>query len=401
MARTKQTARGSKSSQPTRQAGMEAAVIEQQQEEVQVDEDVAQEGAEEGAQKEAEEGEGVPTGEEVTGEQVTGEQDPVDPTAQPTPGTSTAPASSASTGTLSVVAYMNKCQELAKVWFEQVVNKKEEAYRDLIASLVSLVEEQSKAKDLQVGLAGFGEQEILGVLESIADTSGKYMAQISHFQIEVTKEEEEIKRKRFSESKKASAEQRALDNYYDAAKDLCHSQGAYMVALEKLSRTLDNPDRLLAIINHVQLPAVQVTVTTREQEKKQAGVSGEEMVIMEHLPKADPWKLGRKPNVKMMAAWLYFILYKQVTGSTAGQDKCADKFSCSVTQFKRMVTGKWQEGGKPKKDTTGTGRVTRKRKSERLEKLAKEERRDTKKQKKKPKVIHIAEDDDNDDEDKE
>ena len=33
------------------------------------------------------------------------------------------------------------------------------------------------------------------------------------------------------ESKKASAEQKALDNYYDAAKDLCHSQGAYMVAL--------------------------------------------------------------------------------------------------------------------------------------------------------------------------
>ena len=111
---------------------------------------------------------------------------------------------------------------------------------------------------------------------------------------------------------------------------------------------------MLAIINHVQLPAVQVTVTTREQEKKQAGVSGEEMVIMEHLPEADPWKLGRKPNEKMMATWLYFILYKQVTGSTAGQDKCADKFSCSVTQFKRMVTGKWQEGGKPKKDTTGT-----------------------------------------------
>ena len=72
MARTKQTARGSKSSQPTRQPGMEAAVIEQQQEEVQVDEDVAPEGAEERAQKEVKEGEGAPTGEEVTGEQVTG-----------------------------------------------------------------------------------------------------------------------------------------------------------------------------------------------------------------------------------------------------------------------------------------------------------------------------------------
>ena len=118
-----------------------------------------------------------------------------------------------------------------------------------------------------------------------------------------------------------------------------------------LDKVLDNPDRLLAIINHVQLPAVQVTVTTKEQDKKQAGLSGEEMVILEHLPNAEAWKVGRPPNERMMAAWLYFVLYKQVTGSTAGQDKCADKFGCSVTQFKRMVTGKWQEGGKRKEET--------------------------------------------------
>ena len=389
MARTKQTARGAKSSQPTRQEGMEVAVLGQQQEDVHVEENVAQEGAEEGAQKEAKEGEGVPPGDEVTGE-----QDPVDPAA---PSTSTAPAGGASTGTLSVVAYMSKCQDLAKVWFEEVVNKKEVAYRDLIASLVSLVERQNEAKDLQVGLAGFSDQQVGNVLDSIADTSGKYIDSIGHFQVEVSKEEEEITRKRFTESKKASATQKALDEYYGAARDLCDSQAAYMIAVEKLSKTLDDPDRLLSIINHVQLPAVQVTVTTREQDKKQAGVSGEEMVILEHLPKAENWKVGRKPSERMMAAWLYFILHKQVTGSTAGQDKCADKFGCSVTQFKRMVTGKWQEGGKGKKDTASTSKVTRKRKSERLEKLAKEERGDTKKPKKKAKVIHIAEDDDDDD----
>ena len=394
MARTKQTARGAKSSQPTRQAGMEPAVVEQQQEEVQVDEGAAQQevegaqkGAEEGAQKGAKEGEEVPPGEEVTGE-----QDPVDPT----PGTSTAPAGSAVTGPLSVVAYMSKCQDLAKVWFEEVVEKKEVAYRDLIASLVSLVERQSKTKDLQVGLAGFSEQQVVEVLDSIADTSGKYIDSINQFHVEVSKEEEEITRKRFTESKKASAAQKALDEYYDAARNLCDSQAAYMIALEKLSKTLDNPDRLLAIINHVQLPAVQVTVTTREQDKKQAGMTGEEMVITEHLPEAEHWKVGRKPSERMMAAWLYFILHKQVTGSTAGQDRCADKFGCSVTQFKRMVTGKWQEGGKPKKGRASTSKVTKKRKSERLEKLAMEEGRDTKKQKKKPKVIHIGDDDDDD-----
>ena len=92
------------------------------------------------------------------------------------------------------------------------------AYCDLIASLVSLVEEQSKAKDLQVGLAGFSDQQVVNVLESIADTSGKYLDSIDHFQLEVSKEEEEITRKRFTESKKASATQKALDEYYDAAR---------------------------------------------------------------------------------------------------------------------------------------------------------------------------------------
>ena len=392
MAKTKQTAR--KVDQPGRQAGMEPAVLEPQHEEVPEEEEVAQGEAQEGAQKGTEEVEVV-----QPDEQVTGEQDPIDPAAQPGPSTSTAPVVSASTGTLDVVAYMNKCQELARVWFEEVVKKKEVAYRDLIASLVSLVEEQSKTKDLQIGLVGFSGQQVVSVLESISDTSGKYIDSIDRFQLEVSKEEEEITRKRFTESKKASAAQKALDEYYDAAKDLCQAQAMYMVKLEKLSKTLDNPDRLLAIINHVQLPAVQVTVTTREQDKKQAGVSGEEMVILEHLPEAETWKVGRAHSERMMAAWLYFVLHKQVTGSTAGQDRCADKFGCSVTQFKRMVTGKWQEGGKRKEEPKSTSKATRKRKSERIEKLAKEERGDKKKPKRKAKVIHIAEDDDEEDDD--
>ena len=188
-----------------------------------------------------------------------------------------------------------------------MVNKKEVAYRDLIASLVSLVEEQSKAKDVHIGLAGFSGQQVINVLESIADTSGKYIDSVDRFQLEVSKEEEEITRKRFTESKKASATQKALDEYYDAARNLCDAQATYMIALEKLSKTLDNPDRLLAIINHVQLPAVQVTVTTREQDKKQAGVSGEEMVILEHLPEAENWKVDRTQSERMMAAWLYLF----------------------------------------------------------------------------------------------
>ena len=63
---------------------------------------------------------------------------------------------------------MNKCQGFAKRWFKEIVEKKEQAYRDLIASLVGLVEEQSKTKDLKVGVVGFSDQEVDNVLESIS-----------------------------------------------------------------------------------------------------------------------------------------------------------------------------------------------------------------------------------------
>ena len=193
---------------------------------------------------------------------------------------------------------MNKCQGFAKVWIEDVVEKKEQAYCDLIAGLVGLVQEQSKIKDLKVGVVGLSDEDIDNVLESIPDMSGKYIDTIGRLQVKVEKEEEEIQRKRFTESKKASEEQKALNEYYDAAKDLCQSQALYMARLKKLSKVLDNPDRLLAIINHVQLPAVQVTVTTKEQDKKQAGLSGEEMVITQHLPNVEGWKVGHQTGVK-------------------------------------------------------------------------------------------------------
>ena len=66
------------------------------------------------------------------------------------------------------------------------------------------------------------------MLESISDMSGKYIDTVGRLQVEVSKDEEDITRKRFMESKKASQEQKALDEYYDAAKDLCQTQMLYM-----------------------------------------------------------------------------------------------------------------------------------------------------------------------------
>ena len=159
-------------------------------------------------------------------QQVEAGKDQKDPTDQP--GTSTAPthSTSTSTGAAGIVAYMNKCQDFAKTWIEDVVEKKEQAYRDLIDSLVGLVQEQSKIKDLKIGVVDLSDADIDNVLESIPDTSGKYIDTVGRLQVEVLKED--IQRKRFTETKRASEQQKALNEYYDAARDLCQSQALYM-----------------------------------------------------------------------------------------------------------------------------------------------------------------------------
>ena len=99
----------------------------------------------------------------------------------------------------------------------------------------------------------------------------------------------------------------------------------------------------------------------------------------------------------MLAGIIYFILYKQVTGSTAGQDKCATKFGCGATPFKRIITGKWQEGSKGKSEAKTT------RSSNRLADIAKQEQTaDKGTPAKKPKIKKTAKkarkNNDNDDE---
>ena len=47
----------------------------------------------------------------------------------------------------------------------------------------------------------------------------------------------------------------------------------------------------------------------------------------------------------MMAAYMYFVLYEQITSLKASQTGCARDFKCQGTPFKRLVTRKRQPGG--------------------------------------------------------
>ena len=65
----------------------------------------------------------------------------------------------------------------------------------------------------------------------------------------------------------------------------------------------------------------------------------------------------------MMAAFMYFVLYEQITGLKALQTGCSRDFQCQGTWFKRLVTGKKQPGG--------PGRSGKQRSKRTLEEVAK------------------------------
>ena len=135
MARTKQTAR--KMSEQSGQQGVVPAVI--------VAPTPQQEEGEQEAEKVAE------PGEETAQEQVDTSKDPEDPTGPLEPSEGPTPSTSASTSAAEITAYMTKYQGFATTWIEEVIEKKEQAYRDLISGLISLVIEQNKVRDLKVG----------------------------------------------------------------------------------------------------------------------------------------------------------------------------------------------------------------------------------------------------------
>ena len=68
-----------------------------------------------------------------------------------------------------------------------------------------------------------------------------------------------------------------------------------------------------------------------------------------------------------MAAYMYFVLYEQITGLRPSQTGCAADFRCAATPFKRLITGKKQPSG-PGRSSEARGGSSR-----RMEEVAKME----------------------------
>ena len=78
--------------------------------------------------------------------------------------------------------------------------------------------------------------------------------------------------------------------------------------------------------------------------EKMEGKTYRELTLMCHLPNFKRINPNSKEQTRMMATYIYFVLYEQITGIRASQTGCATDFRCPTMSLKRLITGKKQPG---------------------------------------------------------
>ena len=292
------------------------------------------------------EGETQTEGQTAEGAQAPPEGIPPTPIQAPTapqPGTSTGPTQdptddpahnpTQATGEVEIklTQYVKDYRAAGKVWLDTVIQEKEKAYDTLYDRL------QELGAPHKEGLDQTDKQQ---VYNCIKDRTGMFLWQDENvLYIETEEEFEKPKFRLTGEAKEA------LKNYYDAAHELCVAQTGFAKATQELERKVEDKTVFLSIIQQVRLPSVQIHVRTVEEIEQLEGKTYRELTMSQHLPDAKKIYSNATDQTRTMAAFMYFVLYKQITGLKASQTGCSRDFKCQGTPFKRLVTGKKQPGG--------------------------------------------------------
>ena len=231
----------------------------------------------------------------------------------------------------ALTKYVMEYKAAGKAWLESVVKDQEEAYIKLFDKLMELGNPY---------IDNFDQADREQVFKCIRDKTGRFLND-DHFVTYVETEEEKEKPKYvFTHVAKL-----ALTDYYDAVHTLCEAQQNFARSTQVLEEKIEDKSVFLDIIKQVQLPLVKVQVRTVEEMEKIEGKTYRELTLMCHLPNFKRINPNTKEQTRTMAAYIYFILYEQITGTRASQTGCATDFRCQTMPFKRLVTGKKQPGG--------------------------------------------------------
>ena len=137
----------------------------------------------------------------------------------------------------------------------------------------------------------------------------------------------------------------ALKDYYDTVNTLSEAQANLACSTMVLEEKIEDKTVFLDIIRQMQLPTVQVSIRTVEEEEQLKNITYRDVTLRTHLPDFRRLNPNATEQTRTLAAFMYFVLYRQITGLQASQMGCATKFRCQTTPFKRLVTRKKQPGG--------------------------------------------------------
>ena len=269
------------------------------------------------------EGEAETDGQATEGAQAPPEGIPPVPT-DPLPGTSTGPTQDPTidptqdpTQTpgkveIKLTQYVKDYRTAGKVWLDTVVQEKERAYDTLYDRLQQLGAPHKE---------GLDQADRPQVYNCIKDRTGMFLSQDENvLYIETEEEFEKPKFRLTGEAKEA------LKNYYDAAHELCAAQTGFAKATQELESKVEDKTVFLSIIQQVRLPSVQIHVRMVEEIEQLEGKTYRELTMSQHLPDAKKIYSNATDQTRTMAAFMYFVLYEQITGLEASQTGCSRDF---------------------------------------------------------------------------
>ena len=272
---------------------------------------------------------------------------------EPQPGTSKAPTEDPTQTAAknpdedeppALTKYVMEYKAAGKAWLDSVVKDGEEAYIRLFNKLMELGGPY---------IDNFDQADREQVFKCIRDKTGRFLDDDDFVTYVETEEEKKKPQYVFTHNAKL-----ALTDYYDAVCTLCEAQQNFAKSTQVLEKKIEDKSIFLDIIKQVQLPSVKVEIRTVEELEKMEGKTYRELTLMCHLPNFKRINPNTKEQTRMMAAYIYCILYEQITGIRASQTGCATDFRCPMTPFKRLITGKRQPG-RPGKLSEARGRSSR------------------------------------------
>ena len=231
----------------------------------------------------------------------------------------------------ALTKYVKEYKVAGKAWLDSVVKDREEAYIRLFNKLLEL---GSPYIDY------FDQADREQVFKCIRDKTGRFLDDDDFVTYVETEEEKKKPRCTFTGDAKV-----ALTDYYNAVHTLCEAQQNFTKSTQVLEKKIEDKSVFLDVIKQVQLPSVKVEIRTVEEMERMEGKTYRELMLMCHLPNFKRINPNAKEQTRMMAAYIYCVLYEHITGIRASQTGCATDFRCPMMPFKRLITEKRQPGG--------------------------------------------------------